>query len=88
MEMPAIESRAEVIIEILEISLQKNKRARLLDCQRAPRLAYSQVLDCLSFAMNWGLLTFVRKDGAYMTTKKGKDFLKSYRWLSKSIETS
>lgn len=83
MQMDAFErvKRVEIVAQILELGQKSWAGSLGRERWGIPFLTHLQIREFLSFSVRNGLVAYVRKDGAYKTTPKGSDFLRSYRAL-------
>jgi len=79
--MDDFDNRADAIIRILETSQQTSPRQRNFGASSLPFFAYAHLREYLNFMTKNGLVEYLGKEMAYVTTQKGTEFLKSYKHL-------
>ena len=80
--------RAETVARMLEVAEQHSGRFWQHNKWDVPRLTCHQIRETLSFALSHGLLVYTDRDGAYKTTQKGSEFLRSYRSMCDMFSSS
>lgn len=75
-------SRMDIAAAILEITNDGSIKTRIM--YRA-FLSFPQLKEYLGLLTDQGLLEYDEKDKAYVTTEKGKRFLKMYREIDKMV---
>jgi len=68
-------SRLEIMAAILEKAAQGARKTRMM---YEASLSFHQMEGYLRYMVKTGFLSFERESGLYLTTSKGREFLKSY----------
>jgi len=77
-------SRLDIIAMILESA--QDKKTKQIKIAFKAYLNYDQLKEYLPFLLESDLISYERKERAYITTKKGNEFLEKYKQLKNMID--
>lgn len=80
--MGSYRSRFDIIADILQV-VKSNNGAKKTQIMYGANLSYKVLTKYLAEVLEACLITFEKKDGVYVLTGRGKEFLEHYREYSK-----